>query len=314
MTDKADILLSRYFSGEATENELQQLDAWLAESDENEAYFDQMTLLYQESAMLPPVHEYDMERALSDFSNYMNKNSKLPERRKFTLSPFYKVVAASVILLLGMFTFYILYEPIRPVRLVADDSIQEFTLYEDAILTLEPNSQIIYSSENTNEVELKGKATFTVDSNQEKKLLVQAGETFIRDIGTIFTINAYHPLDSVVVEVFEGEVLFYTGENKGILVSENETAVYYAKTKEFFLIGMQETEEEIIFSSTPLYEVVNILSARYNVNISIKSSDLQDMQISVSFDKHESIDNILEIVAETLGLDISKDNDTYLIK
>ena len=45
MNKEIDIILARYFSGEATEKELQALDVWLSKSDENEKLFHQMTLL-----------------------------------------------------------------------------------------------------------------------------------------------------------------------------------------------------------------------------------------------------------------------------
>ena len=47
MNNEIDIILARYFSGEATEKELQELDIWLSKSNENEELFHQMCLLYQ---------------------------------------------------------------------------------------------------------------------------------------------------------------------------------------------------------------------------------------------------------------------------
>lgn len=314
MTDKVDILLSRYFSGEATESELQQLDNWLAESEENEAYFDRMTALYQQTALMPSMPELDVTKALSDFNKYMNNNGESVKKRRFRISPVFRIAAASVVLLLGIFTFYMLYEPVKVVNLVAENSAEEYSLFEDASVVLEPNSKIRYFSDKENELELSGKATFTVEPKQERKLLVQAGATFIKDIGTVFTVTAHNPHDPVMVEVFEGEVQFYTGENEGIIVSMNETAIYDPATKQFTFITMEETLDEITFVATPLREVAEILSSRYGVNIRIWSRSLENMQISVSFDKYESIEIILEIVAETLGLNISKDANGFVIR
>lgn len=314
MVNEIDILLSRYFSGEASENELHELDCWLAESDENEKYFEQMTSLFQQSAMMPDMPKPDMASALSDFNDYMSRNRKIVPKRKLRTQPLLQLAVACVILLVGIFTFYTLYQPLKVVNLVTENAIEEHTLFEDATVVLEANSQIRFSADKKNEVELLGKATFTVEAQQEQKLLVQAGETFIRDIGTVFTVTAYNPNELITVEVFEGEVQFFTSDNTGVLLTQNETAVYNPQTKQFTITNIEETIDEITFVATPLHEVAEVLSSYYGVNINIQSEPLNDMQISVSFDKHESIENILEIVAETLGLNISKVQNEYVIR
>lgn len=313
MTDKADILLSRYFSGEATEKELRELDEWIAASEENEAYFFQMTSLYENLSMQPPVSDHNHAKAFSDFKNHINGGDCAPKKRRIKFSPALKAVAASAVLLIGVFTYYILQSPAETIVLTAESNSKEYTLFEEATVVLEANSQINYSAEKRNELELVGKATFSVNSKQEEKLIVQAGETFIKDIGTVFTITAYNAGEPIMVEVFEGEVLFYTANNTGVTVNQNEIAIYDPVKQEFTYIQMEETVDEVIFTATPLYEVVNILEARYTTQIRIESSLLEDMQISVSFDKYETIDNILEIIAETLGLNVSKAGNGYVI-
>jgi len=314
MTDKADILLSRYFSGEATKSDLRELDAWLAESAENEKYFERMTSLFEQSAMLPPVPELDKAMALSDFKDYMDKNAGIVAKRKIRISPLWRLAAACAILMLGVFTFYTLYQPLKVVSLVAENMVEEHTLFEDATVVLEANSLIRFASGEKDKVELVGKATFVIKAQQEKKLLVRAGETFIRDIGTVFTVTAYDPNELITVEVFEGEVQFFTEENEGVLIAQNEIAFYNPRTKQFTIPDVEESFDEITFVAMPLHEVVGVLSSRYGVDIEIQSSGLGNMQISASFDKHETIENILEIVAETLRLDISEASGGYVIR
>lgn len=323
MNENIDILLSRYFSGEATEKELYQLDMWLAESAENEAYFDEMTLLFQQTAMAEPlsISAKDTEEALIQFREFMQKDEKTAlviartKKRSFSLSPRYWAVAASIVVLIGFTTFFFSNRNTvaTGTELVTNETTKEYVLFEDINVTLEPQSEIKLLSKAENKVSLQGKATFAVDPEQKKKITVYAGETFIQDIGTVFTVTAYEPQESILVEVSEGEVLFYTATNKGIVIRENESGIYNSLTKEFSYLNMEETADEIIFNATMLSDVVKVLEERYGATISIHPSVIASMQISVSFDKYESIDHILEIITETLALSVTEKDGVYTI-
>mgnify|MGYP003623844449 FL=1 len=62
-----DNILAKYFSGEASAADLQQLDDLVAQSDANEFYFDEMTMLFEKTAMVSPSHRPDTSGALSKF-------------------------------------------------------------------------------------------------------------------------------------------------------------------------------------------------------------------------------------------------------
>ena len=82
MNEEIDILLSRYFSGEATEKELHSLDIWLSKSNENEKLFHEMTLLYQHAGQANDLSAIDTEKALTQFKNYTEKGERRREKRE----------------------------------------------------------------------------------------------------------------------------------------------------------------------------------------------------------------------------------------
>lgn len=313
--NKTDILLARYFAGEATEQELQLLDGWLAESDEHEAYFDQLTMLYQQTGLTDKEVGWDTKEALSEFKDYIQEDKTVVQKKRYKLPVLYKAVAASLILLVGLFSFYLLYNSNQTelIQITAENAAEKHQLFENAEVLLEPNSQIEFLADKQNEIKLQGKATFIVQGEQDRKLLVQAGNTFIRDIGTVFTVDAQNAEAVITVEVAEGEVIFYTDDNEGVRVKENEKATYNTLTKKFNHITMEETDDEITFVSSRLSEVMQLLAERYNTNIALADKSLEKMQISVTFDKDESIDTILEIITETLNLKLSKEKNSFII-
>jgi ferric-dicitrate binding protein FerR (iron transport regulator) len=354
MNEEIDIILSRYFSGEATHKELRILDTWLSDSDENEEQFYQMTLVYQHIGEQYKMPAIDSQRALSQFRAYIHNNSNNKIGLFFRNPITYRIAAAIAILVVTVFgLFFMVNHSLKTVQLVAVNEQQEFTLFENADVTLFSNSEIIYDTKTNNKLHLKGKATFKIDSKTSEGIIVQAGETFIKDIGTIFTVDASAFDKSVTVSVTEGEVLFYTTTNSGVSVKANQTAMYNAEIKQFSIITDPEhiaetghddvgalratplpdttpseqtndTEhnvealhttpsQEIIFQNTSLRDAINLIQTRYGVNIHVQYRQFNEMMLNVSFNPSESIEYVLDIITATISAQWSKQGENYII-
>ncbi|MDR1730210.1 MAG: DUF4974 domain-containing protein [Prevotellaceae bacterium] len=323
MDEKIDILLSRYFSGEATVEELSALDRWLAQSTENEEYFEEMTAIFQYAGFTRPMPEPDTEKALAAFQEYCRVNersqsAKEPKSKTAFLNfssgirgfaP-YISVAASILLILGASIFFFK-KADNHVYLTAEKAEVRQELFNGVFVTLAAGTEIAYNPENKQEVILKkGEAAFDINSSGSGQLLVQAGETFIKDIGTRFTVIAHYPEESVTVNVTEGEVVFYTSNNSGIHVMQSEKGIFDSDKNHFKHIApLPGGTKAIEFNATPLSEVIQVLSEQYNADIKTNADSLNSLQISVSFDPNESIENILTIISETLSMRITKNTD-----
>lgn len=325
MNEEIDMILSRYFCGEATQKELHTLDVWLSKSEENEKYFHQMTLLYQYTGQAKDLPAIDTEKALSQFKAYMYENQKNNSSVFFRISRPLRAVAAVAILLIGIFSlFYFTNQSSKTIRLVAVEtlhatSLQEYKIFENTDVTLFPGSEIIYNPKSKQEIQLKGKATFKIDSKTSGGIVVQAGETYIKDIGTVFTVDATNYDQSVTVEVAEGEIWFYTDVNVGVYLKASECAMYDAQTKQFRMVNSAETlhetslQQEITFQNTPLPEAINFIKAHFGVDIRINSNGLNDIFLNVSFDSNESVEYVLEIITATIPARLEKQGNQYII-
>lgn len=353
MNEEIDLILSRYFSGEATDSELQKLDEWLSGSEENENYFFRMTSLYRMMKPDTAGKTPDTEKGLGNFIAYMNRQEeKSVKKRTISRNLIFGAAAAVLLILIGIFTFYFSGRPDTTIQLAAETHEKEFILFDFVEVNLEAGSKMMYKSKIKNEVELSGKATFAIREPSEKGLIVHAGETRIQDIGTIFTVSAFPHGTHVSVEVEEGEVLFYTEQLQGIRIKAGEQGIYDPVSKKFthyekkaveplspanlhsepivsepvseavipdektMAIPSPEAESsqnDMVFDSVPLDQVINTLISRYGVKIIIGDPSLKGMLIRVSFAPHESVENILNIIAETLSLKITVTNDAYYI-
>lgn len=355
MDDRTDILLAHYFSGEASAAELQLLDSWLAESQDHEEYFEQMTSLYRKTSPVLSMPSPDTAKALDSYKKYMQQSKQPFEKKHFSKRFFAYGAAAVAALLLGMFVF-VDNEPkdnYNEFYLKADRKDTSYRISPYCEVTLFKGSHIAYNKETVDTIKLFGKATFTVDSKNGKSVLVQAGKSFIKDIGTCFTVTAFNPEENVRVEVTEGEVLFYSSGVSGIRIKKNETGYFntvqnhFSQTEtaldEIVFEAEDENEEEILllsteekskeneereseqkskgkqsfdsleFHSASLGKVVKELKDRFHVDIIFEDKSMRKLQISAGFNSTQSIDEILAIIAETLSIQISRHGNVYVI-
>jgi ferric-dicitrate binding protein FerR (iron transport regulator) len=178
-----------------------------------------------------------------------------------------KYAAAVALLVAAYSVFYFVNSPSKAIQLTAKETQKEYKLFENTNVTLFAGTEIIYNKKANRQILLKGKASFSVQSKNSESIVVQAGETFIKDIGTVFTIDATTPEKSVIVEVSEGEVWFYTQTNAGIHIKAGESAVYDARTKQFTMVETRHaaslqavTAGKLVLSPTSI-SVIMIIEA-----------------------------------------------------
>jgi ferric-dicitrate binding protein FerR (iron transport regulator) len=189
-------------------------------------------------------------------------------------------------------------------------------------VVLNRNSQIIYktkSSGKKQEIDLTGEAFIKVNHSADTTLIVKAEETFIRDIGTSFNVKAYPDNNYIEVYVETGEVAFYSQDQKGLILTKGERGIYEKTSKNFRKVVAETpniiaySTKLLIFRNTKLSDVVNELNNVYHETIELSDPSIASCSITVTFD-NESIVSIMDIIAETIGLQLIKTETGFLLK
>ena len=317
MNTEMDIIVSRYFSGEATEEELRELEVWLSESYENEKQFHQLTLLYQYAGQTGDFPAVDTKKALSKFKTYLAENQKKSSFSLFKSSYLFRAAAAIALLLVSSFAVFYFTQSSKPIQLMAVETIENHKLSENVNVTLFAGAEISYKKTHRT-VQLKGKATFNVHSKTAEGIVVQAGETYIEDIGTVFTVDATSPDKSIRVDLAEGEVWFYTKTNAGVHLKPNESAIYNVETKQFQMIEKRNVPIKetlavgLVFQNTPLREAIDAVKLRYKIDI-VVANELNEVLLNANFGKDDPVEYILEIITASISAKLLKKGDTYMI-
>lgn len=326
MTKDIDNLLARYFGGNSSEQDMQALEQWISMSTENQMYFDELTQLYaklvDDEATAPKPNTEQAKRSFLAYIS-MHANNQAHQSIVVEHKPLFKrwmFQAASIALVFALsISVWLIYSE-HDIVLATQTTLKEGTLSDQTQIKLSKNSKIIYSSrygKKSRKIRLEGMAFFAVGHKGNGTLQINADETFIEDIGTKFTVSAYPDSDKVKVNVSEGKVHFYTTKNKGLLLSPKETGIYDKRTKEFSVITpevytISKDLKHIQFNGKDLQDAMAVIAKAYGIVIRFEQPSIGERKITVNFDG-ENIEMVLQIIAETLDLNVKKDANGYLI-
>ncbi|RFM27378.1 FecR domain-containing protein [Deminuibacter soli] len=324
-SDIIDELLVKYLLGEASAAERQQVAQWLALSDNNQRYFQQFELIWQQSKQLAATSEVDEEAAWQRFKQRRSKPAQeQPAPVKNMRQWLRPLMAAAVLLLIstGVWLWHA-YNSNRLLNLYAQDAVVTDTLPDGSIVTLNKQSSIHYMAHFTGgerAITLSGEAFFNVAPRADKPFIIYASDAVIKVLGTSFNVRTKARETEVIVEtgsvqVSKHQYAVQLQPNEKALVSDedvkplkqvNSDELYnYYRTKTF------------VCNKTPLYKLVDKLNEAYNAHIEIAGSNLRNLQLTTTF-HNQSLNEILEIIRQTFqpaaSLSIVKEGDKIIIR
>ncbi len=319
-----DYLIARYLNGEASDDERATVERWCSESGQNQKYVDELRLILEKASTLETDTTFDVDAAWSRMAPQLRKSKTVTFKPNGWMM--WASIAASIALLIGVWVGIARYELLgkdeQRTEIASTSIPKSVTLPDQSKVVVERNSRITYAEgfgKTNREVTLEGNASFEVKHQTGPAFTVKASGTYIRDIGTAFTVKTDGDTSIVEVYVKTGSVVFYTADKKGIVLRQGDTGIFNKITKEFTKVEpvKKETPATVVrafdFKETTLDEVARQLGKAYNVQINLANPKLASCTITVTFE-NENIDTIIDIVAETLNLTVERSSKGYLLK
>lgn len=193
---------------------------------------------------------------------------------------------------------------------------------------LNSGSKLIYPSffkGKTREVFLAGEGFFEVFHNPQMPFSVKTGELSVKALGTSFNVSAY-PADKITeVVLVEGMVgLRESGfklMNKQQILQPDQLAFFDRKTKQ---ITVKDVNVEnyvtwcrgyLNFESTDLSKIIVKLERYYDIHMKLQDPLLGSKKISGKLKLKEDKDNVLNVLASTASVELTKiDEQNYVLK
>jgi len=327
MSKNRDIEMARYLAGEMSTNEeiaflsksgsSQQQRSELKDMEKHWKYFDQN----------PSDKSWDTGKAWKQLHQKLESEGLLEEGIREDVSGrrihLLRIAATIlVVLALGIPSLYFgLIRDSSTIQLsqAAAEGVNIVNLPDGSRVFLNKGSEISYPKAFTQQrtIELQGEAFFEVMSDPANPFSVHSGNVVVSVLGTSFNVKQLKDSPQVEVYVKSGKVnmsleesdqsVILNPEEFGLAVntelthSELETPNYISwKTKEFK------------FVDTRLTDVLHELEESYHVSIKSEDVDLSQRRITTSYNG-QSIDAILETIGTAFGLNVSHENDAYLL-
>ena len=315
--ENIDELISKFLSGEALPEEAMQLEDWKSESSDNRAYYEQYETVFALTGSYNKVAEPNSQKAWEKVQQNLSNDKVKPI---YTKMPYLKIAAALVLLVgLGV-AFLFLFNPQNKQSMlyVAGKQPKQVKLPDGTDVTVLANSSLSADKDfgvKNRLLHLKGNAYFSVTHSEELPFVIDAGNVFIKDIGTKFSVRSSLDTDTVYVNVDEGIVLLFDSMGSVLEIKASEKALYIRSKKQIIKGDVAEVKqhEAIHFSNARLGDVIATLNTTYNTHIILENAALKDCTITTKFEQ-EKLETIISIITETLGLSYEKTETGYLIK
>ncbi|GEM_PF-1401111 len=321
-------LIGKVLSAEASEQERLQLQSWIEESDANRLEFEALQQIWDvtEKEVTPQV---DVDTAWKHVSGQTDdsvlvsitpesQNSGSGNRRNFL------AWAASIALIMSVgLSYWLLQQGPEMLTAQAIDSSMEVSLPDGSMVTLAVGSKLTYPAElgeNERNVALIGKGFFDVASDPARPFVIDAVNASVKVLGTRFEVNTDHSEEQLTVSVEEGSVEVASKESSdkevlkalesckldkesGKLMKEDsiDPAIFFWK------------DRTVIFRRTGLVKASEILSGLFQKEIILEVEQTRNCEITANF-QNEDIDIILEVIANTLHLELITMENGYKLK
>jgi ferric-dicitrate binding protein FerR (iron transport regulator) len=264
----------------------------------------------------------DENEAWQRFRSRISYHEQHRETKKVSIKKWMGIAASITALLATAAVCFIILtrkEPAREIVFESREQVMNDTLPDASVVTLNKNSSIRYPDKFAGAVRaviLKGEAFFKVAVNKEKPFIISVNEVTVKVTGTSFNIRESNGNTEVVVETGVVEVskngqvvVLKQGEKvlvkKAVAVLEKEIVpdkLYnYYRSKEF------------VCDETPLWRLVEVLNEAYDTQIIIGNNRIRNLPITTVF-MNESLDEVLNIVSQTLGINVVKKNNQTILQ
>jgi ferric-dicitrate binding protein FerR (iron transport regulator) len=333
-------LMARKLSGEATAEEIRELDdLLLADADTSSAY----RLLRQFWEEHDTASEFAVEEGLKKLLVQLDLPAATPvvglaagKKNTGILRRWPARIAAAVIILIAAGVIYFMQSAKTRTGLSTASLVEKrnskgvkstIVLTDGSKIWLNADSKISYPevfSGNTREVQLNGEAFFEVAKNPAKPFIIHLAKGTVRVVGTSFNIRAYDNEETVETSVTTGKVAFIPKYQSGrrkqdtIFLTPDKKASYSFVKEEVTTSPTSAredrawTEGKLVFKDMTLEEIAIELERNFGKTVVFKDEASKTYRLTGSFENN-TLDEIMYYLSRTKNFKYKITNSELLI-
>ncbi|MDI3321682.1 FecR domain-containing protein [Pinibacter soli] len=322
--DINDELLVKFLLGEASPAESTSISQWIATSADNEKYFNDFKLIWDNSLELASKSTVDENAAWQRFQQMIaakEESAKAPVVPITGKNNWLRVAAIVFVVITGAISYFIWQEnkPAAQINIASTSATLNDTLPDGSMVTLNKNTKISYADHfkgKTRNLKLQGEAFFKVATDKDKPFIVNVNDVTITVLGTSFNVKNNNGETEVIVESglvrveHLGKKVDLKPNEKAVISSSNAALQKESSTDKLY---NYYSSRQFVCDKTPLWKLVEKLNEAYDVNITIENPSVKSLPLTTTFND-ESLDNVLKIISETLDVKVERNGNNITLK
>lgn len=320
--------IAKLFSGEATQTEINEVNAWRSESAEHERYFNESRECWLLAEETPLSEIIGKNKTWEQIAAQIGTLAPARTYSKGTLLRMVSIAAAVTVLLTSSVFLVSGYRK----RMAFTESAKEVAITapagQKAKVFLPDHSGIWLNSgailsyrtdfgitERT--VKISGEAFFDISRDESKPFCVQAGDIVVRVLGTRFNVNSSVGGENTFVSLLSGSVDVISAKNGNLIASlspgqkatvDNRTLNSHVAECDVALESIWQSEQ-LKIQMEPIAEVIRKMEYWYGVEIDLLPSDNNELYWFTI--KDQSIAEMLNLIDRITPIDYTI-NDRHI--
>ncbi|MBO6497183.1 MAG: FecR domain-containing protein [Roseivirga sp.] len=310
--DISNELMLKFLSDTATAEEREAMEAWMADSEENAKYIEQLKSLWANAESFSLLDSIDLDQ------NWQGVQSKVNQQKAGNSKIFWRIAAAVVFIVSASFLAKsLLYSPSEQLSITAQEQ-SDFTLPDGSVVTLKKGATLKYPEEFEDErrVVFEGEAFFDVVSNPQKPFIINADDTETMVLGTSFNLKTATSHTGFELVLVEGKVSFSTPNEKVVLTPGQRVALgpngLLEKTENTNRNFQAWQTGTLVFENAKMSDVFQDIGNAYNVRFEMENAAFASCTLTARYDQ-EDLDSILNTLEILFNTSFNRQQETILV-
>ena len=299
-------LLHKYFRGETTEKEENQIVEWVESSVENKEHFLKERMLFDVTLF-------------SDGSNIQRK----PKGHLYL----YPLIAiAAMLAIVFVMDLPHMHKPkqqlSQTIRIPAGQRAQ-MDLPDGSVVWLNSQTTLTYDEDfgkKDRKVTLDGEAYFDVAKDKKRPFIVETGKCNMEVLGTKFNVEGYSDKDDFEVTLMEGSVRVASRIGLGdTLMLKPDSKACLQKDGRLKVIPVDDynpyrwKEGLICFRNESFLSIMNDLEKYFGVSIVVENKNVLKYYFTGKFRQADGIDYALRVLQRDIRFKYERDDENQII-
>ncbi|WP_289750773.1 FecR family protein [Bacteroides acidifaciens] len=317
MSNLSEDIINKYLTGQCSEEELVEVNAWMKESEENARQLFRMEEIYHLGKFNQYTDRQQMARAEKQLYKKLDEE-KRKQNKILRMHRWMKYAAMiAVILVIGGGSGYWLYQngnnQHMMVAVANEGIVKEIILPDGTKVWLNNSATLKYPrefSEKARNIYLDGEAYFEVTKNRHKPFTVQSDAMRVRVLGTTFNFKCDKNYRIAEVTLIEGEIEVKGNKEEGQIILAPGQRAELNKNNGRLTVKQVDAKMDAVwhdnlipFQKADIFTISKALERFYDIKIILSPDMRADKTYSGVLKKKSTIESVLKSLQNSISID-----------